>query len=234
MHAASITQSMPVNPFVQMCANLIAFTRAASVRKNIRIATLGPTGTSNEYVASCLGQCLEFASYSCALYDSYEQAADSVSNATNDLLLVANAYHDVNKFYISNRLRLSTFFVLDTLPYGLASRQSKHALMPKGRVTVATHHAPAHLIEGFTKGFRGHVELQFVQSTGEAARLAAEGQVDACITNEQACSLHELTFISPARTIQKIWSIFKRDSDSSFPTFYSPNDPAAYEIRTDN
>ncbi|HEY4541465.1 MAG TPA: hypothetical protein VIG66_03715 [Noviherbaspirillum sp.] len=222
------------NPGLQMCANVMEFARAAALRRQARIATLGPCGTSSEYVASCFSRNMELAESRPSLYASYEEAAESVIGGENDLLLVANAYANINRFYISETLSLTTLFVLDTPSYGLASLIPLEELMRKDEVVISTHPAPAHLAKSFMSGFQGEIKIEVALSTSEAARRAASREVDACITNDQARALHGLDFISPVRPIQMVWSVFKNRGDMSFPNFNSLPGILENEIRTHN
>jgi prephenate dehydratase len=206
------------HPFVDVFAGLLAFSTATARRTDWRIATLGPAGTSSEHAArSFLARFCDGAG-ECRLYDSYEEAAASVTARANDLLLVANAYGRINEFYISDTLRLASFFVLDTPPYGLAVRPG--TTIPVGReVTVATHHAPAHLLPGLTVALSLRLTPRLVESTSAAARLAASGEAEACITNEDARNRFGLAFLGPTRPVRMLWSVFAGADDVNIPGF---------------
>jgi prephenate decarboxylase len=211
------------NPFLPICASFLDFTRAVSARTTISIATLGPAGTSSEHVARAFLSSVGTGESRCELFDSYEGAARTVESGENDLLLVANAYGDINRFYISQTLCLTTFFVHDTPPYGLARRRDGSPLGVEAPLVVATHPAPAHLLPWLmkTSGLEGQPTVRLVSSTSEAARLVAEGCVDACVTNDCARSRHQLEFLSRTRQIQMLWSVFKKESNNVFPRFPS-------------
>jgi bacilysin biosynthesis protein BacA len=224
--AQSTTLPTPVgNAFLQMqiCASLFDFTLAASNRRKISIATLGPEGTSSEDAARTFLRNVGMDDSRCLLFDTYEEAARSVERAENDLLLVANAYSNINQFYISHTLRLTTFFVHNTPPYGLALRRDRAGAVDDGTLTIATHPAPAHFLSWFiaTSGLKAKPDVRLVSSTSEAARLAARGEVDACITNDQARVRYDLEFCSRTRSIQMLWSVFKNEKDLAFPAFRS-------------
>lgn len=207
------------NPFLEICSAFIGFTTATGTREHVRIGTLGPAGTSSDYAAHCFLTSTFFGGGQCNLYNTYEDAAQSVADDGSDLLIVANAYSRINEIYISHTLRLTTFFVLDTLPYGLATRTDVNALGWPQEITIATHPAPAHLASWFIDNPTIVPKLRLVQSTSEAAMLAAEGTVDACITNDFARESHGLAFRSRTRPIQMLWSVFKSKNNDRFPSF---------------
>jgi hypothetical protein len=215
--------TMNGNPFLQICASFLDFTRAASARRTISIATLGPAGTSSEHVARAFLGNVTNGNSRCELFDSYEEAARTVESGENDLLLVANAYGNINQFYISHTLSLTTFFVHDTPPYGLACRRDGSSLDPEAPLEVATHPAPAHFLPWLMKtaGLEAQPTVRLVSSTSEAARLVADGTVDACVTNDDARSRYQLEFLSSSWPIQMLWSVFKKESSRVFPRFPS-------------
>jgi bacilysin biosynthesis protein BacA len=211
------------DPFLQICASFLDFTRAASARKAISIATLGPAGTSSDHVARTFLANVGNGDSRCELFDSYEEAARTVESGDNDLLLVANAYGNINQFYISHTLSLTTFFVHDTPPYGLARRRDGTPLDDEAPLVIATHPAPAHFVPWFmkTSGLEGEPTVRLVSSTSEAARLVADGSVDLCVTNDDARIRYQLEFLSCTWPIQMLWSVFKNGSSRVFPKFPS-------------
>ncbi len=48
----------------------------------------------------------------------------------------------------------------------------------------------------------------FVNSTSEAALRLKSGEVDLCLTTENAVKEYDIEFISPTRTILMLWSVF--------------------------
>jgi len=216
----SITSSSTwAHPLAEVFAGLLAFSDAAAQRVTCRVATLGPAGTSSEYASLSFLEKFTTGAGECNLFHSYEEAAESLSTGFSDLLLVANAYTRINEFYISDTLRLAAFFVLNTHPYGLAVRPESCALLPGRHITIATHPAPAHLVPSFTNQFAVNVSTQQVRSTSEAAKLVACGEVDACITNEDACQRSGLVFLGSTHSIPMLWSVFANADDRTVPGF---------------
>lgn len=181
------------------------------------VATLGPTGTSSEAAAGFLihrvlreggedtpsgasgGQAR------IALRESYEEAHRLVLDREADLLVVANAYAQISRFYMDPRLRLAGAFVLDTPLYGLASRPDRR---PAGPVRVATHPAPEPLIEELMPAGCRLATVVIAGSTSLAAAMADRGEVDLALTTELAAKVSGLDFVSRSRAIRMLWSVF--------------------------
>lgn len=165
------------------------------------IATLGPSGTSSEFVARRLSENI-------TLFPSYEQAEESLHSGKQEtVLLVANAYQFINRFYISTRTAPVAAFFCDTPPYVLASKAHQLQDIPH-RPRISSHRAPAHLIDHILDGS----EFTFVEanSTSAAARTAAECAVDACITTRVACEKEGLNQLYESGEIPMLWTIFSR------------------------
>lgn len=179
-----------------------------------RTATLGPAGTSSEATARYLASALALTGQEApvALHASYEAAADAVLDGSAVRLLVANAYHGINRFYMDLGLQLERAFVLDTPLYGLAARPD--VPLPT-TCRIVTHPAPHDLImQLIPPGYRiGAIEL--AASTSAAAEQAAEHGGDLALTTEPAAARTGLAFISPTRSIRMLWSVFTRCADAS-------------------
>jgi prephenate dehydratase len=170
------------------------------------IATLGPAGTSSEVAARAAWRVLSGDSDGpVLLHDTYEQAADSLRSATASHLVVANAYAQISTFYMDERLALASAFVLDTPPYGIAGHRGR-PLPP--RVRIASHPAPVPLIEQLLPDRFRVQEVVLTTSTSAAARAVGERTVHLALTTQPAAAGHGLEFISPARTIRMLWSVF--------------------------
>lgn len=174
------------------------------------IATLGPPGTSSEaagrYLAHAFG---EPAEERVALFGTYEDAARTVVSGAASRLLVANAYHGINTFYMEPRLTLEQAFVFDTAQYGLAVRPDTPLPV---NVHAVTHPAPRDLIYQLAPaGYRVSM-IQMVASTSAAAAQVSDGEADMALTTSAAARLYGLEFISRTRRIRMLWSVFVRSS----------------------
>jgi len=175
------------------------------------IFTLGPAGTSSEAAAEHLiahmrqySLCQEGA---VSLSDSYEDAKDRLLDAKSGMLVVANAYANVNAFYMDNLLNLAATFVFDTPLYGIACQRG--ASLPSDLV-IATHPAPTPLIYQLLPEHLGIRQIVYRLSTSTSARAVAEGEVHAALTNAKAAKAYGLEFISTTRAIRMLWSVFTK------------------------
>jgi prephenate dehydratase len=187
--------------------------RPAAVTANDPVATLGPEGTSSEaaaeYLASVIG--VDGGLHAVTLYSSYEAARDAVLNGQAARLLVANAYHGVNVFYMDQRLELEQAFVFDTPAYGLAARRGAPIPMCS---RVITHPAPRDLIRQLAPAGYHVAVVELASSTSAAAAHLASGDADLALTTAPAARLYGLEFISPTRPIRMLWSVFVRRSNT--------------------
>ena len=176
--------------------------------RQLVINTLGPNGTSSEAAAhfftQWFGRQYPGAQVQVNLCDSYEQARSSLVEQVPAVMIVANAYQQINHFYMDPRLALVATFVFDTPLYGLAS---KGPLTTK-KLTVATHPAPMMLIEELLPEGLEVDSVILALSTRAAAGAAARGEVDVALTTEVAAALHGLNFVSSTRPIRMLWSVF--------------------------
>ena len=86
-----------------------------SIRSSSQISTLGPSGTSSEHAARYFLKSFgtkSFGTDNCRilLYPSYRDAARSVSVGESEYLVVANAFHGINDFYMDPVLSVHSVF----------------------------------------------------------------------------------------------------------------------------
>lgn len=177
------------------------------------IATLGPTGTSSQNAAVHLWEQRGDGRLPVVqLHDTYESAGQALRSGAVSHLVVANAYSGINTFYMDPGLALSTAFLFDTPPYGLAARPG--GTVPR-QVRVATHPAPALLVGELMPAPYQVADLVFTDSTSVAAAKARQSETDLALTTQPAAALHRLRFISRTRPIRMLWSVFVRHPDRS-------------------
>jgi hypothetical protein len=185
------------------------FQKYVSELSFVDIATLGPPGTSSEQAAYYLLASLNRSTTGkYTLCPSYEDAFERVATWKSDLLLVANAYAGIDKFYMASQTEFLFQFVRDTPLYGVAALPGQP--LPERRLTVATHPAPSSLVSWFLKDLALNVDVVFVSSTSEAALAVRRGEADLCVTTSCAAEQYGLHFISPTRPICMLWSVFSR------------------------
>lgn len=174
----------------------------------VRIATLGPPGTSSELAADHLGDVLAAQGVmhtGVDLYASFEDAAGATLLGLADLAVVANAYRDANELYMDPELRIVGVYVFDTPDYGLAGRAGADL---SSDVVVVSHSAPVPLLRQLTVDGVRVRDVRTVSSTSEAARLVADGTFELALTNKKAVEEFGLTFRSPTRPIRMSWAVF--------------------------
>lgn len=170
------------------------------------IATLGPVGTSSECAALAMARHIS-GDAQCLLFATYEEAAEAVISGQADYLVAANAYQNINHFYISDQLVVAGVFPWPTPPYGVAVPPGSNLV--KKKITLASHPAPSHLIKRWFDPLQ-QPKLLHVDSTSAAAHFVVAGTTDACITTDRARQKNGLVFITGTLRIRMIWSIFVR------------------------
>lgn len=199
-------------------AHFWTFVGSVDKLSQIRVATLGPEGTSSEAAALYLLNSLGLLPWEqrknqeYLLFPSYEEAFEQVVTGNAEMLLVANAYKGIDKFYMSSMVRLSLPFIFETPLYGIAKRPDNE--LPIDRpVTIATHHAPSSLIPWFLSGHDLKYEIVAANSTSDAAIKVVHGETDLCVTTLPSTCRYGVEFISPLRPIRMLWSVFMHDDD---------------------
>lgn len=203
------TQAREVSPLLSNWNQ--KFFSSLLILEQPEIATLGPSGTSSEASGEYLLSLLQVEHGKCSLYSSYEEAYESLVSGISNLLLVANAYKGIDKFYMSKDIQFLFPFIFETPLYGVAKRPYEE--LDRSRpLIVATHHAPSSLLPWFLSDLNIEYNVLFVNSTSEAALKLQKGEVDLCLTTENAVQKYNVNFISPTRTILMLWSVFGRKS----------------------
>jgi len=177
------------------------FDRAAPAGR--KITTLGPTGTSSYLAAVHFAQLYPS---DVLFFPSYEDAADAVRSSPRDsALIVANAYAQINRFYISHELEPIGAFFKDTPAYVIASL--KESALDGPKVTIASHRAPQHLIAELAA--LPNVTILDAGSTHYAAEMVARGDCEACLTTQTAADICGLTTIKVVFSkIPMLWTLF--------------------------
>ena len=190
--------------FLSCVASVWHFDSAGS----LRVATLGPSGTSSEiaasYVCALSGERL-VVDGEVMLCPSFEEASEAVLGGRATAVVVANAYTKVNDLYMNPDFFLAGAFIMPTPDYGVVAPPDIPVPL---KVRVATHSAPAALVDELIPPSFMVDETLPVSSTSEAARMVAQGEVDLALTNETSAREHCLRFVSRTRPIRMLWSVF--------------------------
>ncbi|RMI36437.1 prephenate dehydratase domain-containing protein [Streptomyces triticirhizae] len=193
---------------------------------SLRITSLGPAGTSSEQAARALqGHLLRrgHEHVPIELCHRYEEAGDRLLAGDCELVVVANAYSGIDRFYMDPALRLAAVFVKDTPHYGIASVAGAEL---EQKTRVITHPAPRALVGELLPERFDLAEVVFATSTSAAAEAVERGEVPLALTTALAARLHGLEFLSRTRPIRMVWSVFTRADllDEERP---APRRPAA-------
>ncbi|MCV6959817.1 bacilysin biosynthesis protein BacA [Erwinia amylovora] len=171
------------------------------------VHTLGPAGTSSEYASQFFNDWMNENYEKCPreihLNDSYECARENIKDEKG-LLIVANAYPNINEFYMDTKLKLLATFFYDTPLYGLVANKT----LPDRPLYIASHPAPIPLIEELLPAGISVERIVKMSSTSAAAHAVAICEVDIALTTEVAARIHNLDFVSPTRPIHMLWSVF--------------------------
>lgn len=143
------------------------------------------------------------------LFESFEQAALAVQQGKADLFVVAHAYSDISRFYMSPDFDLQFIFIFPTPIYGLATRPGERIVWSE-KTLLVTHPAPLPLLKYLAPSKRFTVKT--VCSTSEAALVVQKGDADIALTNANAVSAYHLEWIDGAiyGPIRMSWSAFSR------------------------
>ncbi|QKW07739.1 hypothetical protein HUT18_16460 [Streptomyces sp. NA04227] len=203
-----ISQYRPGAPDDQEMTDVALF--RLPVTASLRISSLGPTGTSSEQACRTLrGHLLRRGQEGAEidLCDEYEEAGEKLLSGASDLVVVANAYSGVERFYMDPALCLAAVFVKDTPHYGIAGLPGSD---PGRKAAVVTHPAPRALVEELLPERFDLTEIVFASSTSAAAETVVRGEVPLALTTAPAARLHGLEFLSRTRPIRMVWSVFTR------------------------
>lgn len=173
-----------------------------------KLATLGPSGTSSDYVAHECMKKLYSEEFEITLFSTFEEAAEELLEDKVDLLLVPHAYKNINVFYMHPLLKIEKVFIHDTPMYGIATRNNIEDIQYDN---IISHEAPIPMIKHY---LLPEIKIDLANSTSVAAELVSNGTYDFCITNEMACKKYGLKFIKFFHQINMSWSIFKRKKDN--------------------
>jgi bacilysin biosynthesis protein BacA len=178
----------------------------------LQLGTLGPAGTSSEYVARMMSRSVaDGGRLRIVLEDTYERCVDALTEGRLDLVLVAHAYPGINAFYMHPGLEPASVFRGCTPEYGLAIRDDfafREELLDSE--TVVSHPAPIPLLR-YHLGRPLHMAT--VDSTSQAACDVADGRYNVAITNEEAARQHHLKFVYKFDRIPMTWTVFARRND---------------------
>lgn len=182
------------------------------------ISTLGPDGTSSQAAAVFLSTLLD-RDLNINLFNSFELAGNYTESNHQSVLLVANAYRDIDLFYMTPNLKLAGSFFFTPPDYYICCRDKtllKQKIELKKRILLSSHRAPSSRIPNLLDSISingwnidlSKIEISFEESTAKAALSVTNNESDLCLINESAAKLYELDIISLPMVIEMVWSVF--------------------------
>lgn len=189
----------------------IEFRPPLPTSKTLIIGTLGPSGTSSDYVSSyVVNQLLsEQFTVSTQLFDSFIDVKEALLQEKVALALVPHAYERINEFYMEPSFDLGFIFIYPTPVYGLAKKKNTEVVLEGCR--IVTHPAPLPLLSKLLPSSnQAEMQVELSPSTSDAAIQVMQGLADMAITNEKAAKTYDLEFISIYGNIRMSWSIFHK------------------------
>jgi len=186
----------------------------------MRAATLGPQGTCSEEAAEAyLGRYAPLVSRSLQLFDTYEEAIDSVLEGGADVAVVAAAYVHYNRLSFENIHCLRVRDMMASQPQFVLAVREDFAFLPnRTHYTVASHRSPSPLLKSVNFEFTRKEAL----SNSAAALMVIGGQCDACVTNITSVDWvnnhsdpgHSLRILYRFGTIDMIWAVFEKGASA--------------------
>lgn len=175
----------------------------------LQISTLGPEGTSSEYASNFFLDLLQIDYKSKAyLKPSFEEAVLDVLNLNADIMVVANAYQNIDAIYMEPKMKVMSSFMCNTPPYGIACKNHNVLIGQEKKINILTHPAPVSMIPWFLNDTSIEYNIHASSSTSKAAESVMHEQFKYCVTNEIAVKKYNLAFISRTRPIKMLWSVF--------------------------
>jgi prephenate dehydratase len=174
----------------------------------VRIATLGPPGTSSGEAADFLADKLRAEGASGAaidLYPSFGDAVEATLGGLADLVVIANAYGGISETYTQPDVTVVGMYFHLTPDYGLATRGGEQVSGPQ---IVPSHPAPIPLLAHLDTHPITVSRIERVAGPRHAAQLVADGDFDVALTHRRAVEEFGLDFVSATHPIRTSWAVF--------------------------
>jgi hypothetical protein len=174
----------------------------------VRIATLGPPGTSSGDAANYLADKLRAEGASTAdvdLYPSFGDAVEAALGGLADLVVIADAYGGIGETYTRPDVTVVGMYFHLTPDYGLATRRGEQVSGPQ---IVPSHPAPIPLLAHLDTYPITVSRIERVAGPRDAARLVADGGFDVALTHRRAVEEFGLDFVSATHPIRTSWAVF--------------------------
>lgn len=177
-------------------------------KPDLKIATLGPIGTSCDHTLEVLADGLRQEEPKKVLLDNFEEVYAVLQSGDVDMAMVPSAYTNATKFYWSSEFQLAGTLVSKTPDYFYAVGRNQKSID-----TIATCKPVEHLLDGeLSSELPDSYDVLLANSTVESAKKVAEGKADACITNLNGLNHYQLTEVKRLSGVDMVWSFFRRGS----------------------
>lgn len=194
-----------MNTFIQSKSD---FHNLLKNNSDIRIATLGPSGTSCDYTLGLLAKDIPVKESSKVLLNDFDQVYAMLRDGDVDMAMVPSAYRNSTRFYWAPEFQLAGTLVSKTPDYFFAKKPDKDVIL-----SIATCQPVEHLLEEtFSNDLPESYRVELTNSTVEAARAVSEGLAEACITNSFGLQHYGLKEIKSTSGVDMVWSFFRRGS----------------------
>lgn len=178
----------------------------------LRLATLGPSGTSADEVARHLVTALHRGGAreaTVVLHDTFGEVRKALHTGTATCALVPSAATGATEYHWDPGLDLLGVVLRRTPRYGLATRTGG---VPGGDLVVAALPEVAALVEQLAPPPvlarpRFHRDAA---STAQAARAVLDGDADVAVCNDTARARHGLHWLASREGVPMPWNVFVR------------------------
>lgn len=201
-------------PDVEAAAAWLAASMARRGAASVRIATLGPEGTSADTVLAQMAGHLR-GDYGrevvAVLQPEFDRVMDRVVDGCVDFALLPSAYRDATAFHWHAALSLDCVFVHRTPAYGLAASADVESV--DGRpVTVAAMSETRGVYSQVAPAWLHRRPVSFVQarSTSDAASLVRKGEADIALCNDEGRDANGLSWIGVRPGADIVWMLFRK------------------------
>lgn len=186
-------------------------------KREVRIGTLGPNGTSSEraakYIIYSLQQMNPNCKYIIELRNDFKDVFKALSNKEIDYALVPAAYEKISEYFWYPYFQNSLTFIYSTPNYGIVSK-SKLNHLDKKKIYLATCPAAEKIFNYLMDDMKREYEIEVVttRSTVEAILSVINNQADIGITNETSYERYKdqgIVFMSKKYSVNIVWSLFE-------------------------
>lgn len=210
---SNINKDNVLNAFRDQKCNLTKYIECLK-GDEIRVATLGPKGTSSYYAYTYFVQYIKSIGIhkkcSVVLLENFDLVVETLEDNTADIIIIPNAYDRITEMYWNPRLYNLFSFLLKTPDYGIASVDGDYTHKDK-RIKIASCKPVYCLIDELIHQVDPQIkdyEVIEKYSTIESAVALKNHEVDLALTNSTSVKETGTKFISSVWHADVLWSVF--------------------------